>query len=551
MEDASDATLLGWFVARRDQAAFAALVRRHGPMVLGVCRRRLRRREDAEDAFQATFLVLATKAPALKRPGVLGNWLFGVALRAAREAKRSAARRRAGEERLMASLRTKSVRAEDASDPERCEILSALDEEIGRLPEKYRAAVVSCYLQGKGRAEAARQLGWPEGTVATCLTRARDLLRRRLARKGIATSVAALAVTLTPDLTAAPVPQALADSTAEAAALVAAGKPAAVAGLVSEAAAALTKGVSTAMLVTKLKAIALLLLAAVLSLGGIGATVLAAADAAHRKEWRRQFDAVYRLEPGEVVKFIPAPFIPGRGDYIRNAAMHVPAPLATRDVPPSIAMGGSLVLYWTADGKLENRSFTFGGVNYTSHLAVCDLASWEMEGDADLRRRPPALEGDWIVRESAAREERLNAVQEILRRQLNKPALRIQKRQVVREVVVARGRLAFPPEVAAGGNKIHATASEKPGEGGWGSGPLAGLLDSIGDHIGRPVIDETESGGEQVSWTYDMSAPEAADAAAQFRRLLANVSRRTGLRLETERRAVTVYVLEDGEPAKK
>ena len=154
------------------------------------------------------------------------------------------------------------------------------------------------------------------------------------------------------------------------------------------------------------------------------------------------------------------------------------------------------------------------------------------------------------MRRSAPRDERVKAVQEILRRQLNKPALRIERRQVEREVVVARGRLALAPAVAAGGNKIRIAAGEELGEVGHGSGQLKLFLERLGDLAGRPVIDETQSGGQHVSWTLDESASEPADDPAKVRELLVNVSRQTGLRLETARRPVTVYVLES-EPARK
>src|SRR5262249_34170143 len=156
-----------------------------------VCRRVLRHEHDAEDAFQATFLVLARKADSLARPGLLGSWLYGVALRVAAKARAAAVRRREGgrEGGAPAAARTDPGRGGGGGR-------GVVDEGVGRLPEKYRAPVVLCYLEGRTNEEAARLLGWPLGTVFGRLARARDLLRSRLARRGLAVTAAAVAVAL-------------------------------------------------------------------------------------------------------------------------------------------------------------------------------------------------------------------------------------------------------------------------------------------------------------------------------------------------------------------
>jgi RNA polymerase sigma factor (sigma-70 family) len=183
---AADGDLLARFLRHRDEAAFAALVRRHGPMVLAVCRRILVGAADAEDAFQATFLVLVRNAAALASRPTLGDWLHGVARRTALKARVMAARRR-DRERAAARL------GEQAGG-ERNDWLGWLDEEVGRLPARYRRPVVLCDLEGLSRREAARVLGWPEGTVAGYLARGRELLGRRLLRRaGVAGVTAAAA----------------------------------------------------------------------------------------------------------------------------------------------------------------------------------------------------------------------------------------------------------------------------------------------------------------------------------------------------------------------
>jgi RNA polymerase sigma factor (sigma-70 family) len=241
----SDGQLLGRFVAGRDEAAFAALVRRHGPMVLGVCRRVLRDGHDAEDAFQATFLVLARKAQALGKREAVGSWLYTVAFRAALEARAALCRRRARERQVDEMPHPEVAPAE----PQDWRPL--LDEELNALPEKYRAAVVLCDLEGRPRKEAAGLLGVPEGTLSSRLATARRALAARLARRGVALSGGALAGAMAGGASAQ-VPPALVWGTARAAALVAAGQLAAVA----TPAAGLTREVLKAMFIVKLKAVA-------------------------------------------------------------------------------------------------------------------------------------------------------------------------------------------------------------------------------------------------------------------------------------------------------
>src|SRR5579872_3937209 len=225
----SDGELLECYVTDREEAAFAALLRRHGPMVLGVCRRVLRHEADAEDAFQATFLVLVRKAHTVVPRGMVGNWLYGVAHNTARKAKAMARKRRIKE---TAAAAAKAPPAEGAWR----EVQELLDEELSRLPDRYRVPIVLCELEGKTIKEAARQLGWPQGTVATRLSRGRTMLGKRLARHGLPLAGAGV----TAALASAGVPAPLERATVEAASRFAAGRAAA--GLVSATAAALTDG---------------------------------------------------------------------------------------------------------------------------------------------------------------------------------------------------------------------------------------------------------------------------------------------------------------------
>jgi RNA polymerase sigma factor (sigma-70 family) len=243
-EELTDGQLLACFVERRDEAAFAALVRRHAPMVWGACRRLLSH-HDAEDAFQATFLVLCRKAGSILRRELVANWLYGVAHQAALQARRTAARRRAREQQVAEMPDPAAVERAPWDD-----LQPLLDRELSRLPDSYRAAVVLCDLEGRTRKEAARQLGLPEGTVGSRLARARALLAKRLSRHGLAVAGGALAGMLSQSQA----PASVVCSTLEAASLFAAGK-AACAGAISAPVAALAEGVMKAMFSTRLKTV--------------------------------------------------------------------------------------------------------------------------------------------------------------------------------------------------------------------------------------------------------------------------------------------------------
>ena len=242
----ADATLLDRFVSERDESAFEALLRGHGPMVLGVCRRVLRNDADAEDAFQATFLVLLRKAASIRPRSMVGNWLYGVAHSTALKA------------RAMSTKRTTKEReAAQRSRPEKLSedwqrLPDLLDQELQGLPARYRSAIVLCELEGKTIKEAARQLDCPIGTVGTRLSRGRSILAKRLARRGLALSGAgSLATVLSQNARAGNLPAHLLTSTLNTAHAFIAG--AAVSGSASIKVATLADGAMKSMFLTKLK----------------------------------------------------------------------------------------------------------------------------------------------------------------------------------------------------------------------------------------------------------------------------------------------------------
>jgi RNA polymerase sigma factor (sigma-70 family) len=260
----SDAQLLDAFVKNGDEAGFEALVRRYGPMVHSVCRRLLHHTHDAEDAFQVTFLVLARKAPSLRRREAVGNWLYGVAVRTALHARTRAARRRVKE----AEIRPMTCQPSSAESAARQELHDKLDEELSRLPDKYRAPIVLCDLLGKTKRQAAEELCCPEGTVSSRLVRGRNLLRKRLANRGpAAPGGAEVGVFGLSALEA--VPLALSTATVKLGLHIARGTIAAAGGL-PPGVAVLFQGVMKSMLLAKLKQV--VLFACTLSIVGAAAS---------------------------------------------------------------------------------------------------------------------------------------------------------------------------------------------------------------------------------------------------------------------------------------
>jgi RNA polymerase sigma factor (sigma-70 family) len=268
----TDGQLLSAFIDRRDDAAFEALVRRHGPMVFGVCRRLAGNHHDAEDAFQATFLVLARRASSVRPREGVANWLHGVALRTAMKARAMTAKQRVREKQVTEMPEPEAARQDPWPD-----LRPLLDQELNSLPEAYRLPILLCDLEGKTIREATQQLGWPQGTLASRLARGRKLLARRLAIRGVVLSAGSLAAVLSRNAASAGVPTSVLSNTIKAAGQ-------ATPRVISAKAAALTEGVLKAMLMSKLKAVIAVVL--ILRLVAAGATVLACRTAAGPEDKR-------------------------------------------------------------------------------------------------------------------------------------------------------------------------------------------------------------------------------------------------------------------------
>jgi RNA polymerase sigma factor (sigma-70 family) len=265
LADLSDGQLLDRFLDGADELAFATLLRRHGPLVLSICRRVLPLAADAEDAFQATFLIFIRKARGIAKRTSVACWLHGVAHRVAVRAKKDAARRRARERQAQRQSPPDAFREVVLQD-----LRALLDEEVLKLPEAYRVPFVLCYLQGRTNEECARLLGCPTGTVQSRLARAREILRGRLARRGLTLSAGLVTGMLAGGAQATVVPGALV-RTALRAALAAASDPNAYVAVVSSPVATLTQGVLKTMFLTRLAIVTALLL--VVAAAGLTMTV--------------------------------------------------------------------------------------------------------------------------------------------------------------------------------------------------------------------------------------------------------------------------------------
>ncbi len=384
----SDAELLDRFLSRSDaaedaalaaEAAFAALVARHGPMVLGVCRRALADPNDVEDAFQATFLVLVRRARSVRVGDSLGRWLYGVARRVAAKAQARSERARV----RSVPLGREPVASEPPAD--RIELLAALDEEVSRLPEKYLAPVVLCDLEGLTHAQAAARLRWPVGTVSGRLSRARDLLKNRLVRRGVGPTAGSMVALLATEGARAAVSEPLAAATVRAATRLAmgSGSQAGVAS-VSASALSLMNAVLRAAVVVKLKVAAAVLLVIAVAGAAVGAGIGVGTGAP---------DPARDQDAGRAPAVVP--------HAVANpAAGHRPADEIVKEIEAALATAAEPGLGYAGAGELRlmrnvndlkalpstgKRLFIIADVNHALHLRMFDIEG-KMVLDSDAKR---------------------------------------------------------------------------------------------------------------------------------------------------------------------
>ncbi|HZY88721.1 MAG TPA: sigma-70 family RNA polymerase sigma factor [Gemmataceae bacterium] len=379
----TDGELLAHFLSSRDDKVLAALVRRHAPMVWRLCDRLLCNHHDAEDAFQATFLVLVKKAADVPREAV-ANWLYGVARQTALRARATAAKRGRRESQVV-NLPEPTM--EDVRDTDQQFVL---DEMLSRLPDHYRGVIVLCDLEGLTRKEAARQLAIPEGSVASRLARARAMLAKRLARRGVFSGGSVAAVLASGSASGA-APPALVASTIKAATLFTAGRAAAT-GVISAKVAALTQGVISAMLLTKIRGV-MLALALVAGTLAAGLTVLAFEPSGEPKGEARAGGA----KPAGLVEAIAVSRFEGHTDGVMVVAF---SPDGKRILSGGVCygVGDPTVRLWdVVTGKellkLEGHTvgvyslaFLPGGKKAVSGGGEGTIRIWDLETGKELKR---------------------------------------------------------------------------------------------------------------------------------------------------------------------
>jgi RNA polymerase sigma factor (sigma-70 family) len=577
----SDGELLEAFITQRDQAAFAALVRRHGGMVLGVCRRILVNAQDAEDAFQATYLVLARKAASVWPREQVASWLHGVAQRTALRARSVTAKRRA-REKQVADMPEPEARPQDLWN----DLRPLIDRELALLPEIYRSPILLCDLEGKSIKEATRQLGWPQGTVAGRLARGRKLLAQRLARRGLALSGPALALTLTQHAAAA-VPPALSQATADAAirfastagATVGAGAAGAATGLgvsalgVSAAVLTLARGVLQMMLVSKLKIPFGLILIAALALvlsnwtrsapppaepPAAPPAARAAVQAAPPKKapdepaWKKDFRAAYGLQAGEHIKRIAPPYPACRGEYLTSRFQRPAGAIAFDD--------HFTVLRWKGDwapAELAQHTLPVPPNEGVALSRVLDmtagLSATRLRGLDDILAEK--VTGDFVVRDGAAPEQIVPQLQAILKRDCG-IAVSCTFQEVEEEIFVLSGTYQTSPLEGRAKHEIEIYAEHLTDRrtGGGGSGSFDKLLGHVERHINRRVLaGKIDALPNKVSWHYNVRSPMLKDPVRGIDtlaedtnplRVLANVAAQTGLTAAAEKRKVRVLQVE-------
>ncbi|MBI1917943.1 MAG: sigma-70 family RNA polymerase sigma factor [Planctomycetes bacterium] len=407
-----DSDLLQRYLERRDEAAFRALVERHGPMVLGVCQAVLQRRHDAEDAFQSAFLILARKAGSIRRPDGLACWLHGVAYRVARKAQAAAARRQA--------IEISAARRQPAGETHRRayapplptddlswgEVRAILHAELGALPERFRAPLVLCYLEGLTQDEAARRLGWTAATVKGRLQRGRAQLRRRLERRGLGLA-GALGTLLTGQALAGPLPPALAAATVRTV-LATAGVAAR-----SGTAAPISRAVWTALASAKVRVLAAVFLVAVALAGG---AVPTSAPPAAAPEPAVAKPAAKERRPGTDLHGDPLPegAVARLGTVRFNHGDGLNALHFSPDGKTVLSEGGGFIRLWDAATGKELRRFATGELSPDDQTVLSadgktltllnqengndTVRVWDLDGGKEVRvLKLPVRRNEWSV----------------------------------------------------------------------------------------------------------------------------------------------------------
>jgi RNA polymerase sigma factor (sigma-70 family) len=576
----SDGALLRAYQARGDETAFRAIVERHGPLIKSVCWRVLHNVHDAEDAFQATFIFLARTASTISKPESLGSWLHGVAYRVATNARRAAGRRRRHEFRSKPASQSAPV-----TDVSWREVQALLDEEIQKLPEVYRSAVLLCCLENRPSGQVARDLGVKEGTVWSRVAKARGLLRKKFELRGVPLAAVLGAVVLSENGALATVPEALLTSTVCAATRLADRPLGALGEVVSPRVASLVKGANRTMLFSKVKTVTFVILA--LALGGAGLGLAAnearspaeprsaiptagaredprpgstvpTAVKADEPAWKKEFSKAYALADGEILKRVAPPYLASRSDFFKDtfAGRKV---VAGDAVPP---MEEWYCAFRFKDAKVKMGPMRIG-VKPETGIALRDLfdmvieiPSCEVEANDELFKR--LVSGDFVLREGADPVKVVAKLQDILQNEC-KLDVKLTFPYVEREVVVARGKFKVKPlDPKKNRVEVYAVELAERDLGGGGRGALPEFLRNLNAFINlrtegtgttRIVNDAEFDPKEQINWHFNLRLMEDGsivdwNADHEPTAVLANVATQTGLTFKTEKRKVRVLFVE-------
>jgi RNA polymerase sigma factor (sigma-70 family) len=549
---APDGELLVRFLEHRDEAAFAALVHRHAAMVFGTCRRVLGNATDADDAFQAAFVVLVRKARGLTDRACVGNYLYGIAFHTALKAKAMAAKRRTHEARSH------------APEPhfDSSEVLAALDEELAKLPEKYRAPVVMCELEGRSRRSAAEALGVAEGTISSRLATAHRMLEKRLRARGFAGVVLATVLVGSRAAPAAPLTEAAVRAVADP----------------SSGVSQLATEVTKMMLLHKLGigAAAFAVIAAVAALAAVGvshgmaheppkpaptapAFVPVAAPVAPEPEpaWKTEFRKTYGLKDGELVRRVAPPFAECRAEYFkdriredyRRRKLDPPADELNRDYTDHFTKLGWKD-GWTVPSLIAQvvPVKPDEGVPLARVLDVTTRFQ-RTRLDADAEVLETKITGDWVVRAEADPAKVAAALETILRKECDlKVTLAVKDAE--REVYVLSGKYAAKPVPGRKENRIEVFARElndREYGGGGGPGSLQAMAEHVEGWLEVPIVlDKIEGAPKGVEWHFNFRSPFTKEQHAEDKdptAVLTNVATQTGLKLKVEKRTIKVLVV--------
>ncbi|HEY7115754.1 MAG TPA: sigma-70 family RNA polymerase sigma factor [Tepidisphaeraceae bacterium] len=554
----TDSELLTRYVRDGSQEAFAQLVRRHVNLVYGACLRQTRDPHLADDAAQAVFLVLARRAGSLKPGTVLAGWLYNTARYAAANARRGEDRRRHHERK--AAHMTESTATQADLDPDAAEHWEAvspmLDDAMATLAGHDRDAVLLRFMGQKSLKDVGEALGVSEDAAKKRVSRAIDKLRRFFARKGVAISGVAVAATLSTAATAHAAPPAL--TTAACGFATTAAVPVLQVSTIANGVIAMTQAkiLSTAafaliaVLTLTATTAAIVLLrpespkptaAAAPTLPTAPTVPVAAPPPARPLNPQARFTAAYALTPDQVLRLVPPPYPPERIEVVLK-------PMFGGRVPANMDLTrfGTIKFDQTPDGRLQRRVMsTIDHGTVGSAIRDClELPYYQLDLPAELRDQP--IVGDWVVRQPSTFDERKAALEAIFAT-LPKP-VRLEKRQVEREVIVARGLYEYHhlPDMP-GDRNLHLGSGDLTDPkvvqsgGGGGSGTFGEFLNHVADTIDQYVIDETRDGLRRVEWRND-NTMHADDHDDNRDSLLDNLSRQTSLRYMHEMRMVDVWV---------